>query len=245
MVERKPLNELMDPSWARALEPVEPIIRQMGDFLREEVHHGYRFLPASSNIFRAFQMPVDSVKVLIVGQDPYPTPGNAIGLAFSVAPGVPIPASLRNIYKELEDDVGIAPPADGDLRPWTSQGVMLLNRCLTVRAGKPASHRGKGWEKVTEQAIRTLNDRKGADGNPLPLVAILWGRDARSLKPMLTNADIIESAHPSPLSARYGFFGSHPFSRANKLLEAQGASPIDWQLPTAAPAQIPSDNPSF
>jgi uracil-DNA glycosylase len=217
----------------------------MGDFLREEVHHGYRFLPTSSNIFRAFQMPVNSVKVLIVGQDPYPTPGNAIGLAFSVAPGVPIPASLRNIYQELENDVGIDPPANGDLRPWANQGVMLLNRCLTVRAGQPASHRGKGWEKVTDQAIRTLNNRTDAEGNPLPLVAILWGRDARSLKPLLTNANVIESAHPSPLSARHGFFGSRPFSRTNKLLTAAGVTPIDWQLPTKESAPMPSDNPSF
>lgn len=246
MVTRKPLNEIMDPSWAAALGPVEPDIRRMGDFLREEIRQGHRYLPAGKNIFRAFSLPLDSVKVLIVGQDPYPTPGNAIGLAFAVAPGVRIPASLRNIYKELMEDVGVPQPANGDLRPWTHQGVMLLNRCLTVRAGQPASHRGKGWEAVTEQAIRALNSRTDAQGNPLPLVAILWGRDARSLKPMLTNARIIESAHPSPLSASHGFFGSHPFSRANDYLRQMGADPVDWELPTRPEqAPMPTDDPSF
>lgn len=244
--QRAPLTAIMDPSWAQALKPVEPVIREMGDFLRAEIHAGHRILPDSANIFRAFKQPLDSVKVLIVGQDPYPTPGNPIGIAFAVDPQVkPIPASLRNIYKELMDDVGVKEPTNGDLRPWTSRGVMLLNRCLTVRASQPASHRGKGWEKVTEQAIRALNARTDESGRPLPLVAILWGRDARGLAPLLTNATIIESSHPSPLSARYGFFGSKPFSRANAALISKGAEPIDWSLPSADDLPIPQEDPEF
>ena len=164
--------------------------------------------------------------MLITGQDPYPTPGHPVGLSFSVAPDVrPLPGSLVNIFKELEDDLGIAPCPHGDLTAWAAQGVLLLNRVLTVRAGAPASHRGRGWEAVTEQAIRALVAR------PQPLVAVLWGRDAQSLKPMLGDTPTIESAHPSPLSASRGFFGSRPFSRANTLLEQQGAAPINWALP--------------
>jgi uracil-DNA glycosylase len=239
----------MDPQWAAALAPVEPTIRHMGDFLRGEIAARRPYLPANQNIFRAFSTPLDKVKVLIVGQDPYPTPGNPIGLSFAVDRNVhPLPASLRNIFTELVGDLGdtgIQPPDNGDLRPWTAQGVMLLNRCLTVSVGRPASHRGQGWEIVTEQAITTLNARTGADGKPLPLVAILWGRDARNLKPLLTNATIIESAHPSPLSARHGFFGSHPFSRANAALQAMGATPVDWSIPPLTPAPAVSDTPSF
>lgn len=245
--ERAPLDAIMDPSWARALVPVEPDIRRMGDFLRGEITAGRPYLPASANIFRAFRLPVDDVRVLIVGQDPYPTPGHPIGLAFAVDPRVsPLPPSLRNIYKELTEDLRVPMPANGDLRPWTRQGVMLLNRCLTVGAGRPASHRGKGWEAVTEQAIRVLDARTGADGKPLPLVAVLWGRDARSLKPLLAHAEIIESAHPSPLSARYGFFGSRPFSRANAALKQMGAEPVDWSLSGAQPGlPVPQDEPEF
>ena len=245
--ERASLDAIMDPSWARALAPVEPDIRRMGDFLRGEITAGRPYLPASANIFRAFRLPVDDVRVLIVGQDPYPTPGHPIGLAFAVDPRVsPLPPSLRNIYKELTEDLRVPMPANGDLRPWTRQGVMLLNRCLTVGAGRPASHRGKGWEAVTEQAIRVLDARTGADGKPLPLVAVLWGRDARSLKPLLAHAEIIESAHPSPLSARYGFFGSRPFSRANAALKQMGAEPVDWSLPDTQPGlPVPQDEPEF
>lgn len=245
--ERAPLDAIMDPSWARALAPVEADIRRMGDFLRAEIAAGRSYLPVSANIFRAFRLPVDDVRVLIVGQDPYPTPGHPIGLAFAVAPHVsPLPPSLRNIYKELTDDVHIPMPTNGDLQPWMRQGVMLLNRCLTVGAGKPASHRGKGWEAVTEQAIRVLDARTDANGKSLPLVAILWGRDARSLKPLLTHAKIIESAHPSPLSAQHGFFGSCPFSRANAALKQMGAEPIDWSLPAAQPTlPVPQDEPEF
>jgi uracil-DNA glycosylase len=165
------------------------------------------------------------VRVLIVGQDPYPTPGHPIGLSFAVDPHVrPVPRSLQNIYRELADDLGIAAPMHGDLTPWSRNGVMLLNRVLTVQPGAPASHRGKGWEEVTDHAIRTLVDRGR------PLVAILWGRDAQALKPLLGATPTIESAHPSPLSATRGFFGSKPFSRANALLAEQGAEPVDWSL---------------
>lgn len=231
----KPLDELMDPNWAKALAPVEPQIRAMGEFLREQMKQGHHILPASHNILRAFSIPLMSIKVLIVGQDPYPTPGHPVGLSFCTAPEVrPLPKSLINIYKELVDDLGVDVPQSGDLTPWTRQGVMLLNRCLTVEAGKANSHQGKGWEIVTDAAIRALNSRTDSNGHPLPLVGILWGRNAQSLAPLLTNATLITSAHPSPLSAMRGFFGSHPFSRANQALIKQGASPIDWSLRTQA-----------
>lgn len=235
----KPLSELVDPGWAAALAAVEPNVHRMGDFLREELAKGKHYLPASKNILRAFTIPFDSVKVLIVGQDPYPTPGHPVGLSFCVAPDVrPLPKSLINIYKELVDDLGVPQPANGDLTPWTRQGVMLLNRCLTVRVSEPNSHQGKGWEAITEEAIRALNARVNPDGSPKPLVAILWGRNAQTLEPLLTNAYIIKSAHPSPLSAARGFFGSKPFSRANAALQSMDATPIDWSLPAAQPAPL-------
>ena len=222
----RPLAELVDPGWARALEPVADDIARMGEFLRAEVAAGRGYLPAGENVLRAFARPFDDVRVLVVGQDPYPTPGHAMGLSFSVLPEVrPLPPSLRNIFRELVDDVGVPAPATGDLSPWADRGVLLLNRVLTVGPGKPGSHRGRGWEEVTAAAIAALVARGG------PLVAILWGRDARSLAPALGSVARIESAHPSPLSARSGFFGSRPFSRANDLLVRQGAEPIDWSLP--------------
>jgi uracil-DNA glycosylase len=227
-VTARPLNELVEEGWARALEPVAGQVAQMGEFLRAEIAAGNRYLPAGQNVLRAFSFPFDQVRVLIVGQDPYPTPGHAVGLSFSVAPDVrPLPRSLENIYKEYGTDLGYPPPANGDLTPWSERGVMLLNRVLTVRPGTPASHRGKGWEAVTECAIRALVAR------PAPMVAVLWGRDASTLKPMLDGSECvaIESPHPSPLSASRGFFGSRPFSRANELLEQVGADPIDWRLP--------------
>ncbi|TXL62233.1 uracil-DNA glycosylase [Aeromicrobium terrae] len=220
------LSTLMAPDWAEALEPVRDDIERAGQFLRAEIAAGRSYLPAGDRILRAFAEPMADVRVLITGQDPYPTPGHSVGLSFSVAPDVrPLPRSLVNIYTELTADLGIEPCPHGDLTAWSQQGVLLLNRVLTVRAGAPASHRGQGWEAVTEQAIRALVARQQ------PLVAILWGRDAQSLKPMLGDAPTIESAHPSPLSASRGFFGSRPFSRANALLEQQGADPIDWSLP--------------
>lgn len=215
----------MDPAWARALEPVAANIAAMGDFLRAETAAGHRYLPAGENVLRAFRYPMRQVRVLIVGQDPYPTPGHPIGLAFAVERSVrPVPRSLANIYRELRDDLGIPPAPHGDLTRWCEHGVMLLNRSLSVRAGAPGSHRSKGWEPVTEHAIRALAARD------TPLVAILWGRDAGTLRPLLPGAAIIASAHPSPLSADRGFFGSRPFSRANALLAEQGAAPVDWSL---------------
>lgn len=222
----RPLQELVDPGWARVLEPVADRIAAMGDFLRAELAAGRTYLPAGPNVLRAFTQPFDDVRVLIVGQDPYPTPGHAVGLSFSVAPDVrPLPASLVNIFHEYVDDLRLPEPSTGDLSPWAEHGVLLLNRALTVAPHRPAAHRGKGWEEVTEQAIRALAAR-GA-----PLVAILWGRDARNLRPLLGGVPGIESAHPSPMSARGGFFGSRPFSRANQLLVEQGAEPVDWKLP--------------
>jgi len=227
----RPLSELVDPGWAAALEPVAPRIAAMGDFLRAEVAAGRPYLPAGRQVLRAFEAPLAEVKVLIVGQDPYPTPGHPVGLSFSVDPSVrPVPRSLQNIYQELRTDRGIPTPPNGDLTPWTHQGVMLLNRVLTVQAGASGSHRGKGWEAVTEHAIRTLAARGG------PLVAVLWGRDAGTLRPLLGGIPIIASAHPSPLSASAGFFGSRPFSRANELLVAAGAEPVDWSLGVAPDA---------
>ncbi|ROR73260.1 uracil-DNA glycosylase [Bogoriella caseilytica] len=218
-------KQIPDPGWARALAPVAERISAMGDFLREENRAGRGYLPAGPNVLRAFNYPFEDVRVLIVGQDPYPTPGHAMGLSFSVQREVrPIPRSLQNIYRELRDDVGVEPPVHGDLSAWAESGVMLLNRCLTVRPGAPASHRGKGWEAVTDLAIAALVEREA------PLVAILWGRDAGTLRPMLGETPILASAHPSPLSASRGFFGSRPFSQANELLSAAGAEPVDWSL---------------
>ncbi|MBD8507593.1 uracil-DNA glycosylase [Hoyosella sp. G463] len=221
----RPLSEIVEEGWAQALAPVEPVIGVMGEFLRGEIADGRGYLPSGTNVLRAFQQPLDEVRVLIVGQDPYPTPGHAVGLSFSVAPEVqPVPRSLANIFREYCDDLGHPTPATGDLTPWSRAGVLLLNRVLTVQPGQPASHRGKGWEAVTEQAIHALVDRDE------PLVAILWGKDAASLKPMLQDVPIIESAHPSPLSASRGFFGSRPFSRANEHLLDLGGDEIDWRL---------------
>jgi uracil-DNA glycosylase len=220
------LPELVSPDWAEALGPVAPTLSALGQFLRAEVAAGRPYLPRGDLILRAFGTPLESVRVLIVGQDPYPTPGHAVGLAFSVDARVrPLPPSLVNIYRELRDDLGVQPPAHGDLSAWSERGVLLLNRSLTVRAGQPGSHRGRGWETLTDSAIAALVNRGG------PLVAILWGRDAQSLRPALHDVPVIESPHPSPLSATRGFFGSRPFSRANALLVEQGADPVDWSVP--------------
>lgn len=228
----RPLRDLLDPGWSQALEPVADRIAAMGEFLRAENAAGRGYLPSGENVLRAFTQPFDDVRVLIVGQDPYPTPGHAVGLSFSVAPDVlPVPRSLANIFIELGSDLGAATPSTGDLTPWARQGVLLLNRVLTVQPGQPASHRRKGWEAVTEHAIRALVARTGPDGTPRPLVAILWGRDAGTLTPMLGATPVVESAHPSPLSAARGFFGSKPFSRVNRILAELGEPPIDWSLP--------------
>ncbi len=217
---------LIDPQWAAALAPVADDIAALGERLRLEAAAGRGYLPAGDRVLRAFARPLDAVKVLVVGQDPYPTPGHPIGLSFAVDAQVrPLPRSLANIYQELESDLGLARAGHGDLSAWSDQGVMLLNRVLTVAPGAPASHRGWGWEKVTDHAIRTLVARER------PLVAILWGRDAAGLKPLLGATPVIESPHPSPLSAHRGFFGSRPFSRANELLAGLGAEPVDWRIP--------------
>lgn len=221
-----PLSELIAPDWAEALAPVAPRIAELGDFLRAEAREGRPYLPAAGQILRAFTLPLRQVRVLILGQDPYPNPGHPVGLAFSVAPDVrPLPGSLRNIYKELEADLGHPPAQHGDLSHWFDQGVLLLNRVLTVRPGASGSHRGRGWEEVTACAVSALAARGG------PLVAVLWGRDAQSAAPLLEGVATITSPHPSPLSARHGFFGSRPFSAVNRLLEEQGAGPVDWALP--------------
>lgn len=220
---------LMARDWAEALAPVDERIGALGAFLRAEVAAGRGYLPAGENVMRAFARPLGDVRVLIVGQDPYPTPGHPIGLSFAVAPDArPVPRSLANIYTELNADLGLAPAPHGDLSAWADQGVMLLNRVLTVTPGATASHRGRGWESVTECAITALAARGG------PCAAILWGRDAQSLKPLLGAIACVESAHPSPLSASRGFFGSRPFSRVNRLLVDQGAEPVDWSLPPTA-----------
>ena len=223
----RPISELLASDWAAALASQQERIHQMGDFLRAEIAAGRGYLPSGDKVLRAFTRPMADVRVLLVGQDPYPTPGHAIGLCFAVDAHVrPLPKSLVNIYRELHDDLGFDPAAHGDLGCWCEQGVLLLNRCLTVQPGRPASHRGKGWELVTQTAIAALAARGG------PLVALLWGRDAQSLTPLLEAAGVpvIASAHPAPLSANAGFFGSRPFSRANQALKLQGAEPIDWQV---------------
>ncbi|KTR51495.1 uracil-DNA glycosylase [Curtobacterium oceanosedimentum] len=221
-----PLRDLVDPGWAAALAPVEDDVHRMGDWLRDEVAAGRHYLPAGDVVLRAFTQPFDDVKVLVVGQDPYPTPGHPIGLSFAVDPHVrPVPRSLANIYRELHDDLGVTPPQHGDLRAWSEQGVLLLNRVLTVEAGAAGSHRGKGWEAVTDQAVRALVARRK------PLVAVLWGAQAASVRPLLGDTPVVASAHPSPLSASRGFFGSRPFSQVDALLRDQGADPVDWTLP--------------
>ena len=229
---RRPLGELVARDWVAALEPVEPQLRRALDFVAAEATAGRQVLPAPDRLLRVFQQPLAGVKVLIVGQDPYPTPGHPIGLSFAVEGHTrPLPRSLANIYKELDADLGLPPRIHGDLSRWTGQGVLLLNRALSVRAGAAGSHRNKGWEEVTAAAIRAVADRTDHQGAPVPLVAILWGKDAESVRPLLGGTAVVSSPHPSPLSAARGFFGSRPFSRANELLAAQGAAPVDWELP--------------
>ncbi|HEX7535911.1 MAG TPA: uracil-DNA glycosylase [Dermatophilaceae bacterium] len=225
MPNSRALTDLVHPSWAVALAPVTTQVAAVGAFLHGERQAGRGYLPSGEQVLRAFTQPMDEVRVLILGQDPYPSPGHAVGLAFSVPPNVhPLPRSLQNIFQELEADLGVPRPRNGDLSPWADRGVLLLNRVLTIGPGGSGSHRGKGWEIVTEQAISALSARGG------PLVALLWGREAQALEPSLGEVPCLKSPHPSPLSARTGFFGSRPFSRANDLLRQQGADPIDWSL---------------
>lgn len=220
------LADLVGPGWGAALAPVADDVAAMGDFLRDEQAAGRRFLPRGGDVFAALRMPFDEVRVLVLGQDPYPTPGHPIGLAFAVAPDVqPLPKSLQNIFIEYVDDLGHPMPSSGDLTPWVEQGVLLLNRSLSVRPHAPASHRDAGWAAVTDHVVDALVARGR------PLVAVLWGRQAQSVQPRLDGTPTITSPHPSPLSAHRGFFGSRPFSRVNELLVEQGAAPVDWRLP--------------
>ncbi len=210
-------------SWADALTPVEPTLVALA---RELI--GTQFLPDADHVFRAFRTPLNDVRVLLLGQDPYPTPGHACGLAFSVNPEIrPLPGSLRNVFTELVADLRLARPESGDLSVWATRGVLLLNRTLTVSPREPMSHRGFGWSTITEAALVALTSR------PVPLVALAWGREAQSaLLPLSQQGRItvIESAHPSPLSASRGFTGSRPFSRANHALVELGLEPIDWSI---------------
>lgn len=218
----------LDPGWQAALAPQAAVFEQVGEAVTARRAAGEQVLPAPEHILRAFRQPFEDVRVLVLGQDPYPTPGHPIGLSFAVDRHVrPLPRSLANIHRELQDDLGIAPPAHGDLSAWADQGVLLLNRALSVRAGSPGSHRGLGWERITEAAVRALCERG------TPLVGLLWGADARRMAPVLTaaGAGVVESPHPSPLSAHRGFFGSRPFSRVNRLLQEAGSAPVDWRLP--------------
>ena len=215
----------MDAGWASALTSVADQLAGMTEFLAAERAAGRAYLPDDDVILRAFDQPFDDVRVVIVGQDPYPLPGHAVGLAFSVRRHVrPLPLSLQNIYRELRDDLDIAPPGHGDLTCWVERGVMLLNRCLTVRPKLPGSHRGAGWKVITDAAMHALVHREK------PLIAILWGSDAQRLRPLLASTPVVASAHPSPRTAHRGFFGSRPFSRANSLLTELRAEPIDWTL---------------
>lgn len=222
----------LDPGWERALASQREALAAVGQNIQARRAAGEQVLPAPEHVLRAFRQPFEQVKVLILGQDPYPTPGHPIGMSFAVDRHVsPLPRSLANIYRELSSDVGIPPAAHGDLTTWADQGVLLLNRVLTVAAGEPASHRRLGWEGITQAAVQALASRG------TPLVAILWGADARKMAPVLQEhapqaspVGIVESAHPSPLSARRGFFGSKPFSRTNELLQQAGTTPIDWRI---------------
>ncbi|MDD7836841.1 uracil-DNA glycosylase [Paenarthrobacter sp. AB444] len=228
----RPLEELMAPDWAEAMRPVEGQLRDALAYVARRAGDGKHVLPASEDVLRAFRQPLAEVKVLLLGQDPYPTPGHAVGLSFSVSRQTrPIPRSLANIYRELHDDLGLPPRVHGDLSAWTEQGVLLLNRVLTVEARDAGAHRGKGWEAITTAAVTAVVNRTDGAGRRKPLVAILWGKDAEGVAPLLGDAPSIVSVHPSPLSASRGFFGSKPFSRTNELLVEQGAEPVDWELP--------------
>jgi len=202
----------------------KPYFQKLSAFVREE-YQKYKIYPPGGKIFNAFDScPFDQVKVVILGQDPYHGPNQANGLAFSVSNGVPIPPSLKNIYKELKADLGVEPPGHGNLERWAHQGVLLLNATLTVRRGAAGSHQGKGWELFTDAVLRILSERQQG------LVFILWGAYAKRKGALIDRSKhyVIESAHPSPLSATSGFFGSRPFSKANAYLESKGKKPIDW-----------------
>jgi len=212
--------EQMHPSWQAALAGQRELLAE----IESKVSTDAAVAPPLPLVMRAFEQSVDSVRVLIVGQDPYPTAGHAIGLSFAVSPEVsPLPRSLQNMMRELRDDLGREVTNGGELQRWSTQGVMLLNRHLTTSSGQSAAHFDAGWSRFTDAAISVLNRTRGRK-----LVAILWGNEAISLQRLLPDVQVITSAHPSPLSARKGFFGSKPFSRTNEALKFVGEQPIDW-----------------
>lgn len=214
--------------WVPALSKQDENLRQLALELTERSSQGETLLPDPEVMFRALSLPLAEVKVLIIGQDPYPTPGHPNGLAFAANKRVrPLPRSLNNIYKELEADLGITPASHPDLSAWQQRGVLLLNQVLSVTAGQAGSHQKIGWEPIIASLLSALNECSA------PPVAILWGNHAQKFSPALGNLPQLRSAHPSPLSASRGFFGSKPFSEANRLLSAQGHEPIDWSLPPA------------
>lgn len=227
------MSENLPESWREVLAPVLATAecRRLGGWLRAEEDAGRQIYPPRGSRLRALELtPLDSVKIVILGQDPYHGPGQAHGLSFSVPDGVRPPPSLANIFKELASDVGIEPPGHGNLESWARQGVLLLNNALTVEAGRAGSHAGLGWEAITDAAVAAVAERAE------PAVFILWGRHARNKAQKIPQLQgqgrhlVLESAHPSPLSAHNGFFGSRPFSRANAFLEEQGRGAIDWRI---------------
>lgn len=232
MTSNEPGDEHEDDAWMvghpqlRA-EVGKPYWADLQAFVAQE-RAQHPVYPPAADVFNALNFtPAADVKVVLLGQDPYHGDGQAHGLCFSVQPGVPVPPSLRNMFTELHDDLGIERPDHGCLDSWATQGVLMLNTCLTVRAGEAGSHQGHGWEQFTDQVISTVND------SPDRVVFILWGGHARKKKTLVdsTRHVVIESAHPSPLSARNGFFGSRPFSRTNDALDAAGRQPVDWSIP--------------
>ncbi len=223
----------MEGAWLKALEREfsAPYMQSLKQFLRKEKDAKKVVFPKSKDVFSAFNYtPLDKVKVVILGQDPYHGLGQAHGLCFSVLPKVAIPPSLVNIYQELKADLNITPPDHGCLIPWAKQGVLLLNAVLTVEQGKAASHQGKGWELFTDEVIKILNDQ------PRPIVFVLWGSYAQRKGSVIDESKhlVIKCVHPSPLSAYRGFLGSRPFSKINEFLIKQGQTPIDWSLPARA-----------
>nr|WP_010132913.1 uracil-DNA glycosylase [Microbulbifer agarilyticus] len=231
-----PENIKIHPSWYAVLESQfdQPYMAELRAFLQQEKQAGKSIFPPSTQVFNAFNStPFDQVKVVILGQDPYHGAGQAHGLCFSVMPGVRIPPSLKNIYKEMESDLGIVPPDHGCLQPWAEQGVLLLNATLTVEESKAGAHQGRGWEQFTDAAVHALAEQR--DG----LVFILWGSYAQKKGGFIDNRRhlVLRGPHPSPLSAHRGFFGTRPFSQANAYLQQRGAAPIDWSLPPAATLQ--------
>lgn len=217
----------IERGWKRALERefAQPYVAELKRFLLSERSAGRAFHPAGPDIFRAFELtPFDQVRVVIIGQDPYHGPGQAHGLCFSVPDGVPLPPSLKNIFRELQADLGVEPPATGNLESWARQGVLLLNATLTVGSGRAGSHRGRGWEQLTDAAITALNEQRQG------LVFMLWGRDAQRKAALIDEGrhHVLRAAHPSPLSAHNGFFGCRHFSRANELLKESGQPEIRW-----------------